>query len=110
MDQDGNDSDALHLIIKKADSVTGTLRIRFLTNQEVKLERMAILKSSRGNGIGREAVFFIEKELKTRGIEMIVLHAQHTATAFYQKCGFKETGSPFLEAGIKHIRMEKHIL
>ncbi|MFC1991745.1 GNAT family N-acetyltransferase [Chloroflexota bacterium] len=109
LDQDGNDSDALHVVIKKGDVAIGTLRIRFLTNQQAKLERMAILKHSRGSGIGRRVVSFLEKELKIRGIERIVLHAQYTVINFYKKCGFKEIGLPFLEADIEHIRMEKDI-
>ncbi|MFC1958609.1 GNAT family N-acetyltransferase [Chloroflexota bacterium] len=109
LDQDGNDSDALHVVVTKGNVAIGTVRIRFLTNQQAKLERMAIMKTSRGSGIGKRVVSFIEKELKARGIERIVLHAQYTSIDFYKKVGFKEIGLPFLEADIEHIRMEKNI-
>ncbi|MFC2014987.1 GNAT family N-acetyltransferase [Chloroflexota bacterium] len=109
LDLDGNDSDALHVIVKKLDEPVGTVRIRFLTTQQAKLERMAIMKPSRGSGIGRQVITFLEKELKTRGIEQIVLHAQHNSIDFYNKCGFKSTSLPFLEAGIRHVSMEKDI-
>lgn len=106
---DGNDSSALHIIVKKGDIAVGTIRIRFLDNRQAKLERMAILKPSRGAGIGKGIITFLEEELKRRGIEQIVLHAQYYVKDFYTKCGFRETGLPFLDADIQHIRMEKAI-
>lgn len=109
LDLDGNDSSALHIIVKKGDIAVGTVRIRFLDNRQAKLERMAILKPSRGAGIGKGIITFLEEELKRRGIEQIVLHAQYYVKDFYTKCGFRETGLPFLDADIQHIRMEKAI-
>jgi len=109
LEQDGNDSSALHMVVKNGDITVGTVRIRFLNNQQAKLERMAILKPSRGTGIGKGIITFLEEEFKKRGIEQIVLHAQYYVIDFYIKCGFRETGLPFLEADIQHIRMEKTI-
>lgn len=109
LDLDGNDSSALHIIVKNGDVAVATIRIRFLDNRQAKLERMAILKPSRGAGIGKGIITFLEEELKRRGIEQIVLHAQYYVKDFYTKCGFRETGLPFLDADIQHIRMEKAI-
>ncbi|MFC2071774.1 GNAT family N-acetyltransferase [Chloroflexota bacterium] len=109
LEQDGNDLSALHMVVKNGDIAVGTVRIRFLNNQQAKLERMAILKPSRGVGIGKGIITFLEEGLKKRGIEQIVLHAQYYVVDFYIKCGFRETGLPFLEADIQHIRMEKAI-
>jgi len=106
---DGNDSSALHMIVKNGDIAVGTARVRFLSKQQAKMERMAILKSSRGSGIGKGIIAFLEEELKKRGIEQIVLHSQYYVIDFYKKCGYKETGLPFLDADIKHITMEKII-
>ncbi|MFC1897303.1 GNAT family N-acetyltransferase [Chloroflexota bacterium] len=109
LEQDGNDSSALHIIVTNGDITVGTVRIRFLNNQQAKLERMAVLKPSRGAGIGKGIIAFLKEDLRKRGIEQIVLHAQYYATGFYVKCGFIETGLPFLEANIQHIRMEQTI-
>ena len=106
---DGNDSSALHMIAKNGDIAVGTARVRFLNKQQAKMERMAILKLSRGSGIGKGIITFLEEELERRGIEQIVLHAQYYVKGFYIKCGFRETGLPFLDADIQHIRMEKAI-
>ena len=109
LEQDGNDSSALHIVAKNGDAVIGTVRVRFLNNRKVKLERMAILKPLRGAGIGKGIIVFLEEELKKRGVEQIVLHAQYYIKDFYIQCGFMETGLPFLEADIQHIEMEKSI-
>ena len=109
LEVDGNDSSALHVIAKNGDIAVGTARVRFLNKQQAKIERMAILKPSRGTGIGKGIITFLEEELKKRGIEQIVLHSQYYAIDFYKKFGYKETGLPFLDADIKHITMEKAI-
>jgi len=106
---DGNDSAALHVIAKNGDIAVATARVRFLSKWQAKMERMAILKSSRGSGIGKGIIAFLEEELKKRGVEQIVLHSQYYVIGFYKKCGYKETGLPFLDADIKHITMEKNI-
>jgi len=109
LDRDGEDSRSLHVLVQNGDSAIGTARIRFLADRQAKLERMAILKQSRGIGIGRGIVSFLERESKKRGVKRIELHAQSPVIGFYKKCGFEETGLPFLEADIQHIRMEKDI-
>ncbi len=106
---DGNDLEALHMIVKDRQRVIGTARIRFPANHQAKIERMAILKPLRRQGIGKGIISFLSDELKKREVERIILHAQYLVIDFYRSCGFEETGSPFLEAGIKHIRMEKQL-
>ena len=106
---DENDSQALHMIVKSDNRVIGTARVRFLSPDTAKLERMAVLKSFRRQGIGSGIISFLEEEFGKRQIKQVVLHAQFTVIEFYKSCGFEETGSPFLEAGIKHIEMEKYL-
>ncbi|MFC2026549.1 GNAT family N-acetyltransferase [Chloroflexota bacterium] len=36
----------------------------------------------------------------------VIVHAQYSAIPFYKSCGFVESGVPFNEAGIPHIKME----
>ncbi len=109
LEMDGNDSSALHLLVEKNGLAVGTARLRFTADKQAKLERMAVLKQLRGTGIGKGIVSFFEKECKKKGIEQITLNAQYSVIHFYRTCGFRETGLPFLEAGIKHIRMDKKL-
>ena len=47
--------------------------------------------------------------LSDDSVEDVILHAQYSVVDFYRSCGFRETGEPFIEADIKHIKMEKHL-
>lgn len=109
LELDGHDSEALHTVVKDGKRVIGTARVLFLTTNQAKLERMAILKPFRRQGVGRGIISFLNEELRNRQIVQIVLHAQYPVVAFYKSCGFVESGSPFFEAGIKHIKMQRRL-
>lgn len=104
---DNRDREALHVIVADAERVIGTARVIFLTAHQAKLERMAVLRPFRRRGIGSRIVSFLNEELKNRQVEQVVLHAQYAVVVFYKSCGFEELGLPFVEAGIKHIKMQK---
>jgi predicted GNAT family N-acyltransferase len=106
---DGFDGEALHMLVSDAGIAIGTARVRFPEAGTAKIERMAVLAGYRRGGTGRDIISFIESELKRRNIGEIVLHAQYEVADFYRSCGFIETGSPFMEAGIKHIEMRKNL-
>ena len=106
---DNHDREALHMVVKDGERVIGTARVLFLTTNQAKIERMAILRPFRHRGIGRRIISFLNEELKNRHVEDVVLHAQYSVVAFYKSCGFKELGLPFWEVGIKHIKMQKRL-
>jgi predicted GNAT family N-acyltransferase len=106
---DGHDGEALHMVVKDGERVIGTARVLFLADNQAKLERMAVLKPFRHKGIGRRIVSFLNGELKNRQLEQVVLHAQYEVVAFYKSCGFEESGLPFWEVGIKHVKMQKRL-
>ena len=106
---DNHDREALHMVVKDGERVIGTARVLFLTTNQAKIERMAILKPFRHRGIGRRIISFLNEELKNRHVEEVVLHAQYSIVAFYKSCGFEELGLPFWEVGIKHIKMQKRL-
>lgn len=106
---DGCDEEALHMVVMDRGKVIGTARVRFLSDRQAKIERMAILKSFRRRGIGSRILSFLNEELDDKQVDELVLHAQYSVMAFYRSCGFKEIGSPFLEADIKHIKMKKRL-
>ncbi len=106
---DGNDGKALHMIARDGDTVIGTARVLFLAAGQAKIERMAILKPFRRKGIGTGVINFLDEILRNRQINQVFLHAQYPVIGFYKSCGFKESGSPFREAGIGHIKMQKRL-
>jgi predicted GNAT family N-acyltransferase len=80
----------------------GTARFRY-TEFGVKLERFAVLKTSRNLGVGKALVLFILNQLKNE--KTIYLNAQESVISFYSKHGFEKVGDIFIEAEIPHQKM-----
>ena len=102
---DPRDDDSL-VVVLDGQSIIGTARIVFSSHDTAKIERMAVIDKYRDRGVGRKMMTFMVSEIKDRGFKKVFLHAQYTAVDFYRSCGFRDTGRPFEEAGIKHIKME----
>ena len=105
LEYDGLDDQAVHVVARHGNRVIGTARVRFPGFNQAKIERMAVLEPFRGRGTGSIMLSFLKEELRSKGIEHLVLHAQVAVTGFYRAHGFEETGGPFREAGIEHIEM-----
>ena len=106
---DGLDQNSDHVIAYDNNIPVGTARIRYKNDVAAKLERIAVLKSYRGRGIGRGIVKASLKLAQTKGASEVTLHAQQSAVGFYEKLGFQQEGEPFEEAGIPHIAMTKKL-
>lgn len=52
------------------------------------IQDIAVLKSHRKKGIGRQIVLYLARELKKRGVDWIGLVAEPGTQAFYQRMGF----------------------
>ncbi|SMG48033.1 Predicted N-acyltransferase, GNAT family [Marivirga sericea] len=101
---------ATHFIAVDEEGVPcGTARWRF-TQNGMKLERFAVLKSHRGKGVGqalvKEVIDNIALNPESRGKKMY-MHAQLTAVNLYDRFGFQKIGDQFEECNIMHYHMEK---
>ncbi|MGZ3753003.1 MAG: GNAT family N-acetyltransferase [Mucilaginibacter sp.] len=76
------------------------------TDKGYKLERFAVLKNFRGNGVGQELVRAVLNDLPPDA-DYIYLHAQVDAVTLYERFSFVKIGAEFEEAGIRHYKMEK---
>ena len=76
------------------------------TDKGYKLERFAVLKKFRGNGVGQELVKTVLADLPADA-DFVYLHAQVDAVTLYERFNFVKTGPEFEEAGIRHYKMEK---
>lgn len=85
----------------------GTARIRFLTPQLAKIERVAVLADYRGQGIGLQIMQTALEALDRQNVAESKVHAQIQAAAFYLKLGFKPCGEVFDEAGLPHQEMRR---
>lgn len=107
---DGLDDSCFHYIAQDSNGIVGTARVRFISPDCIKIERMAVLQAYRRQGIGAGILACIEDEFKRGSVQELMLHAQMVAIPFYKACGFQEVGAKFYEAGIEHIKMQKMLL
>lgn len=78
------------------------------TDNGYKLERFAVLKQHRGQGIAHTMVTTTLSDLPADA-DYIYLNAQIDAMPLYEKSGFEKTGPQFEEAGIQHFKMVKKV-
>src|SRR5580698_8949734 len=71
------------------------------TDKGYKLERFAVLKKFRGNGVGQELVKAVLADLPADAA-YVYMHAQLLAIPLYEKFNFEKVGDEFEEAGIRH--------
>ncbi len=106
---DGQDETAKHLLAYLNNQPVGTLRIRKLDQQTAKIERLAVLKPVRGQGIGTKLTKVALEIMKQQNHQQVIIHAQEYIQELYQKLGFEPIGNTFEEAGITHIKMIKKL-
>ena len=104
IEMDDNNVDSVSICAIMNKKYVGTARYR-VTSYGVKLERFAVLKEFRNQGIGKSLVQFMFDNLNESRI--IYLHAQEAVVDFYLSLGFKKINDRFFEAGIPHWKMVK---
>ena len=104
MERDKFDNSSKHIIAISKNKPIGCARIRFV-HGKAKLERIAVLKNYRGKGFGKMIVNYMINYCKNKNIKDVVMNSQYYLKDYYRKFWFKPVGKPFMEAGIKHIKM-----
>ena len=74
-----------------------------------KVERICIIPEFRSKGVGKALMNAIEQYALSKQIEILKLNAQNQAIPFYEKLGYAVTSDEFMDAGIPHHAMKKHI-
>jgi ElaA protein len=73
----------------------------------LKIGRVAVLPSFRGQGIGLAVMQFVLAWAAQKGYASAALDSQTHALAFYERLGFIAFGPEFDDAGIPHRHMTK---
>jgi predicted GNAT family N-acyltransferase len=107
-ERDGRDSAAQHLVAVEDGVVIGTCRL-LVEGTTVKLGRMAVARSRRGLGLARALLREADARARALGAERIVLGAQLSAQAVYERAGYEPYGDVFLDAGIEHVMMARSL-
>lgn len=96
----------LHFVAWRGGEAVGCARLRPL-GAAAKVERVAVLRERRTEGVGRALMEAAEAAAWRRGCAHLELHAQTAVLPFYERLGWHAHGGEFLEAGIAHRAMEK---
>jgi len=106
---DAHEDDAIHFVAYADNQPVGAARLREPKEGEGKVERLAVLKSHRGEGLGRQLMEAVEAEAEREGLRRLRLHGQVRVAEFYEYLGYEQVSDEFEEAGITHVEMVKTI-
>jgi len=105
---DAHDLTATHFVAIAEGAVVGTLRL-IATPEHTKIGRVAVAKSARGQGIGRQLMQQAMATARATGQSRFALNAQHDKTGFYETLGFRPVGAPADDgSGILHVEMRTY--
>lgn len=99
------EDESVHFLATLNGVPSGAARWR-KTDKGYKLERFAVLKNARSQGIAQALVKTVLNDLPANA-NYVYLHAQVPAVGLYEKFGFTKLGDEFEEAGIRHFKMVK---
>lgn len=105
---DGRDAEGIHLVAVRGHELLGTCRI-LMVGSTAQFSRLAVRAIARRQGIATALLRAADAETLAAGGTRVVLHAQTYAQPLYDRAGYRTRGRVFVEAGIKHIAMEKRL-
>jgi predicted GNAT family N-acyltransferase len=105
---DGRDREGIHLAALSNGELVGICRV-LIVGTTAQFSRLAVRASKRRRGIATALLEAAESETRAAGGKRLVLHAQAYAQGLYENAGYRPRGGAFIEAGIKHIAMEKRV-
>lgn len=109
-EQDGHDPDCVHILAQDDGAAIGAARVSFASDDYAKIQRVAVLKSGRGKGVGAAIILHILDYLRSDGRrEIALLGSQVHAMDFYAKLGFDPVGEEYLDARIPHRDMQRKV-
>jgi ElaA protein len=106
LDPDGRDLEptTVQVWIESDGRVVATLRAMDEGDGSIRLGRVAVAASERGNG---HADALMDHAIALAGTRPIVLDAQSHLAAWYERLGFTITGLDYIEDGISHTPMRR---
>src|SRR5947209_1921791 len=105
---DGRDGEGIHLVAMSGGELLGTCRV-LIIGSTAQFSRLAVRRDARRNRIATALLRAADEETFAAGANRLVLHAQTYAQPLYEAAGYRPRGRMFIEAGIEHVAMEKHL-
>lgn len=108
LDEHDDDPAVVHVLARAGTRPVGTGRLRPVDPTTAKLERVAVITTHRGRGIGRQVVETLELHAPA-GTTTLMLHSQCAVEGFYAAMGYERVSGVFREEGIDHVRMRRRL-
>jgi len=102
---DGLDDRCRHFLLRLDGVPAATARSRAYGPGDYKIERVAVLKTHRGSGLGKALMVHVLAHARGTDAATAVLNAQTLVKDFYAGLGFVADGPEFIEADIPHVHM-----
>lgn len=77
------------------------------SDKKWKIGRVAVLERARGKAVAQSLLQFIIDQATLNHITTLELESQCYIVSLYEKLGFEVCSSPFMDAGIEHVRMQR---
>ena len=91
------------------DDILGCCMLVEKDHETARLRQMAVLNNLQGKGVGSAILQFAENLARDRGYKKIMMHARKNTAEFFEKCGYKVSGTEFIELTIPHYQMIKEL-
>lgn len=108
-ENDADDLTATHFVAVAQGEVVGTLRV-IDKPEHIKIGRVAVRASFRGQGIARQMILAAMEEARTSGRDRFYLTAQSDKLGMYEKLGYVAFGPEFEDGGMPHRAMRTYDL
>jgi diamine N-acetyltransferase len=102
--------------ISRGSELLGYLAVRAeVVERSLFISKLYLQRASRGAGLGRRALQFIESLARARELQLLWLtvNQRNPAVQVYERCGFAITASVRIDIGngfvLDDFRMEKHL-
>ena len=104
LEVDEHEDTATHFVAYDDGAAVEAARLREYEAGVGKVERVAVRKARRGEGVGAALMAAVEAAAAER-FDELYLHAQLHVEGFYADRGYERDGDVFTEAGIEHVAM-----
>ncbi len=88
LDLDGQDDRSYHALAHTGSKAVGTARLTVVDDKQAVLAKVAVIKESRGSGIGNQLVRSLLSYAKNLKIRVIEIHAHQYLRKYYESLGF----------------------
>ncbi len=88
LDLDGLDDRSYHALAHTGNKAVGTARLTVVDDKQAVLARVAVIRESRGSGIGNQLVRSLLSRARDLEIRAIEIHAHQYLRKYYESLGF----------------------